>query len=131
MHSQGGPFPAITCALFAPPTESPSQEVCRYPGRRTPLSPTDRQPGAKPLFSMRRLLFSKSRARSSFMSPDAAVLPDATTLGRWLDENDAPGAGEQPELEILTGGSQNTLYRVRRGDERTVLGRPGSGADAT
>jgi aminoglycoside phosphotransferase (APT) family kinase protein len=65
------------------------------------------------------------------MSVDTGAAPDTAALGRWLDENDAPGAGEQPELEILTGGSQNTLYRVRRGDERMVLRMPGSGADAT
>ena len=65
------------------------------------------------------------------MPEDIEPAPDTAALGRWLDENDAPGAGEQPVLELLTGGSQNTLYRVRRGDERMVLRTPGSGADAT
>jgi aminoglycoside phosphotransferase (APT) family kinase protein len=56
--------------------------------------------------------------------------PDTTALGRWLDANNAPGAGELPTLEVLTGGSQNTLYRVHRGTERMVLRMPGAAADA-
>lgn len=54
---------------------------------------------------------------------------DADALGKWLDTNDAPGAGERPELELLTGGSQNTLYRVVRGEHRMVLRMPGARAD--
>jgi aminoglycoside phosphotransferase (APT) family kinase protein len=59
-------------------------------------------------------------------SPDI----DATALGDWLDTHDAPGHGERPELDLLTGGSQNTLYRVRRGEHRMVLRMPGPRADA-
>jgi aminoglycoside phosphotransferase (APT) family kinase protein len=55
---------------------------------------------------------------------------DARALGRWLDSHDAPGQGELPVLELLTGGSQNTLYRVRRGEHRMVLRMPGARADA-
>ncbi|ORV99469.1 acyl-CoA dehydrogenase [Mycobacterium lacus] len=55
---------------------------------------------------------------------------DAVGLGRWLDANDAPGTGVEPALERLTGGSQNTLYLVRRGDHRMVLRMPGARADA-
>ena len=55
---------------------------------------------------------------------------DATALGRWLDANDAPGHGELPELEPLAGGSQNTLYRLRRADATMVLRMPGARADA-
>ena len=54
---------------------------------------------------------------------------DANLLGRWLDRNDAPGQGEQPDLKQLTGGSQNTLYLVTRGDSRMVLRMPGARAD--
>ncbi|OHV03753.1 phosphotransferase family protein [Mycobacterium talmoniae] len=56
--------------------------------------------------------------------------PDAAALGRWLDANGAPGAGELPVLEPLSGGSQNTLYRVLRGGESMVLRMPGARADA-
>jgi aminoglycoside phosphotransferase (APT) family kinase protein len=50
-------------------------------------------------------------------------------LGRWLDTAGAPGAGERPTLERLTGGSQNTLYLVQRGDNRMVLRMPAARAD--
>ncbi len=55
---------------------------------------------------------------------------DAVVLGRWLDANDAPGEGEEPVLEQLSGGSQNTLYLIHRGDHRMVLRMPGARADA-
>ena len=55
---------------------------------------------------------------------------DADVLGRWLDANDAPGAGEDTFLEQLSGGSQNTLYLIHRGDHRMVLRMPGARADA-
>jgi aminoglycoside phosphotransferase (APT) family kinase protein len=50
-------------------------------------------------------------------------------LGRWLDTAGAPGAGERPVLELLTGGSQNSLYLVHRGDTRMVLRMPRARAD--
>lgn len=50
---------------------------------------------------------------------------DAGVLGHWLDSKEAPGHGERPVLEQLSGGSQNTLYLVRRGPERMVLRMPG------
>jgi aminoglycoside phosphotransferase (APT) family kinase protein len=55
---------------------------------------------------------------------------DAGVLARWLDANDAPGSGEEPVLEQLKGGSQNTLYLIERGDQRMVLRMPGARADA-
>ncbi|MGD1172840.1 phosphotransferase family protein [Mycobacterium seoulense] len=55
---------------------------------------------------------------------------DAGVLARWLDANDAPGHGEQPRLQQLKGGSQNTLYLLERGGERMVLRMPGARADA-
>ncbi len=55
---------------------------------------------------------------------------DVRILGRWLDSNGAPGDGEEPVLEQLTGGSQNTLYRIERGGQRMVLRMPGARADA-
>src|SRR6202035_17433 len=54
---------------------------------------------------------------------------DAAVLGRWLDANEAPGDGEEPVLEQLSGGSQNTLYLIHRGDHRMVLRMPGARAD--
>ncbi len=55
---------------------------------------------------------------------------DAEVLGRWLDDNGAPGHGEETVHERLSGGSQNTLYLIHRGDKRMVLRMPGDRADA-
>jgi aminoglycoside phosphotransferase (APT) family kinase protein len=55
---------------------------------------------------------------------------DPGLLGRWLDANAAPGSGEELVLDQLKGGSQNTLYLLRRGDQRMVLRMPGARADA-
>ncbi|WP_067904169.1 phosphotransferase family protein [Nocardia vaccinii] len=50
---------------------------------------------------------------------------DIEKLGSWLDQRDAPGHGELPTVETLSGGSQNTLLRITRGDTRMVLRIPG------
>jgi len=55
---------------------------------------------------------------------------DAGTLERWLDAHEAPGTGEEPLLQQLKGGSQNTLFLLERGGERMVLRMPGPRADA-
>ena len=52
---------------------------------------------------------------------------DTAALGRWLDTQDAPGAGEEPVAEVLKGGSQNMLYRINRGGEGMVLRFSGNG----
>ena len=57
---------------------------------------------------------------------DAGI--DADRLGHWLDQNDAPGDGERPDLKQLAGGSQNSLFLVTRGDTRMVLRMPGARA---
>lgn len=64
--------------------------------------------------------------------PAAPPAPDPDALARWLDEQrDDPtsGYGETVVLEPLAGGSQNSLYRLRRGDHRMILRMPGPGAD--
>jgi aminoglycoside phosphotransferase (APT) family kinase protein len=63
------------------------------------------------------------------MSAELRPDPDAAELGRWLDTHGAPGQGERPVLEVLTGGSQNALYLITRGDRRMVLRMPGARAD--
>lgn len=50
-------------------------------------------------------------------------------LLRFLDDQAAPGSGEDFELRALGGGSQNALYLIRRGDESMVLRMPPSSAD--
>ncbi|MDO9486056.1 MAG: acyl-CoA dehydrogenase, partial [Actinomycetota bacterium] len=42
-------------------------------------------------------------------------------LTRWMDSVDRPGAGETPVLTKISGGSQNELYLVDRGGDRTVM----------
>lgn len=54
---------------------------------------------------------------------------DAAQLGNWLDRQDAPGHGELPSVETMSGGSQNTLLRVTRGGTRMVIRMPGARAD--
>ncbi|BBZ68084.1 acyl-CoA dehydrogenase [Mycolicibacterium insubricum] len=55
--------------------------------------------------------------------------PDCAALTRWLDSAGAPGTGEPAVAELLSGGSQNTLFRIRRGDASMVLRMPGPQAD--
>jgi aminoglycoside phosphotransferase (APT) family kinase protein len=64
------------------------------------------------------------------LETDGGSRLDPGLLGRWLDANGAPGEGEEPVLEQLSGGSQNTLYLIQRGAERMVLRMPGARADA-
>ena len=51
-------------------------------------------------------------------------LVDPARLARWMDEQSLPGAAELPEITRLSGGSQNELFVVARGDDELVLRRP-------
>ncbi|MBM7368816.1 phosphotransferase family protein [Gordonia hydrophobica] len=55
---------------------------------------------------------------------------DHTALARWLDDVGAPGNGETPVIERLTGGSQNELFRVTREGIDGVLRMPPASADS-
>jgi len=55
---------------------------------------------------------------------------DLARLGRWMDSEDLPGAGEVPELSRLAGGSQNELYAVTRPGHRSIMRIPPPSADA-
>ncbi len=46
---------------------------------------------------------------------------DAATLGAWLDTQGLPGAGIPLEQRYLSGGSQNEIYVVSRGDFQAVV----------
>jgi aminoglycoside phosphotransferase (APT) family kinase protein len=46
---------------------------------------------------------------------------DFDRLATWMDENGLPGKGEPIEHTFLSGGSQNEIYEIRRGDERCVI----------
>lgn len=54
---------------------------------------------------------------------------DVEALGHFLDAAGAPGDGQTPGLELISGGSQNVLYRIDRGGHRMVLRMPGPRAD--
>lgn len=54
---------------------------------------------------------------------------DTHLLSRWLDDQHAPGDGELAELQPMSGGSQNALFRIERGGRRMVMRMPGARAD--
>jgi aminoglycoside phosphotransferase (APT) family kinase protein len=54
---------------------------------------------------------------------------DIRKLGRWLDDQGVPGGEGAPAVEKMAGGSQNILYRIRRGQHSGVLRMPGPNAD--
>jgi aminoglycoside phosphotransferase (APT) family kinase protein len=46
---------------------------------------------------------------------------DFERLAAWMDESGLPGKGEPIEPTFLSGGSQNEIYEIRRGDDRSVI----------
>jgi aminoglycoside phosphotransferase (APT) family kinase protein len=48
---------------------------------------------------------------------------DTRRLTAWLDANDLPGAGAA-EVRRVSGGSQNEIFEIRRGDARMALRKP-------
>jgi aminoglycoside phosphotransferase (APT) family kinase protein len=55
---------------------------------------------------------------------------DFERLATWMDEQALPGKGEPIEERFLSGGSQNEIYEIRRGDERCVIRIPPPSAPA-
>ncbi len=51
-------------------------------------------------------------------------LLDGEQLGAWMDREGLPGAGAPVEARFITGGSQNEIFEIRRGDFRCALRRP-------
>lgn len=56
---------------------------------------------------------------------------DIDRLAAWLDERDLPGRGEAIEHRFISGGSQNEIYEIRRGDLHGALRIPPSTAPAS
>jgi len=54
----------------------------------------------------------------------ATSLIDPDALGRWMDTQQLPGAGLPVEYSFISGGSQNEIFEIRRGDFRAALRRP-------
>jgi aminoglycoside phosphotransferase (APT) family kinase protein len=46
---------------------------------------------------------------------------DVERLGAWLDDQGVPGKGEPIEQRFISGGSQNEIYEIRRGDLHAAL----------
>ncbi|ODR23826.1 MULTISPECIES: phosphotransferase family protein [Mycolicibacterium] len=63
-------------------------------------------------------------------STEPAAGPDPERLARWLDTQRAPGHGESVDVQPLSGGSQNQLYLITRGEDTMVLRMPGRSANA-
>ena len=55
---------------------------------------------------------------------------DVERLGAWLDGTRLPGAGEPITTRYLSGGSQNEIYEIRRGDLHCALRIPPPSAPA-
>ncbi len=53
-----------------------------------------------------------------------SALIDADRLARWMDVEGLPGAGAPLEHSFISGGSQNEIFEIRRGDFRAALRRP-------
>src|SRR5579864_4769370 len=55
---------------------------------------------------------------------------DTEALGRWLDTQDLPGSGLPIEQRFVSGGSQNEIFEIRRGDLHGALRKPPTYAPA-
>ncbi len=55
---------------------------------------------------------------------------DFERLAAWMDERGLPGAGEPLEHSFISGGSQNEIYELRRGDLHCVIRIPPTTAPA-
>jgi aminoglycoside phosphotransferase (APT) family kinase protein len=62
---------------------------------------------------------------------DEAKAIDEVALGRWLDTLELPGRGAPIEQRYLSGGSQNEIYEIRRGDLHGALRIPPGTAPAS
>ena len=60
------------------------------------------------------------------MTTTTEPVVDAERLGAWLDQQDLPGKGEPIEQRYLSGGSQNEIFEIRRGDLHAALRKPPS-----
>jgi aminoglycoside phosphotransferase (APT) family kinase protein len=49
---------------------------------------------------------------------------DTQRLGAWMDEVGLPGHGEPVEHAFISGGSQNEIFEIRRGDLHAALRTP-------
>jgi len=55
---------------------------------------------------------------------------DFERLAAWMDDTGLPGKGEPVEHRFLSGGTQNEIYQIRRGDQRCAIRIPPGHAPA-
>ena len=55
---------------------------------------------------------------------------DVERLARWMDEAGLPGKGEPVEHRFVSGGTQNEIYELRRGDLHCAMRIPPPSAPA-
>jgi aminoglycoside phosphotransferase (APT) family kinase protein len=53
---------------------------------------------------------------------------DIARLAEWMDSAALPGKGEPLTARFISGGSQNVIFELRRGEERCVVRMPPPGA---
>ena len=53
---------------------------------------------------------------------------DIHRLAAWMDDAGLPGKGETLNTRFLSGGTQNVIHEIIRGDARCVLRMPPPGA---
>ena len=53
---------------------------------------------------------------------------DVARLADWMDDTGLPGKGEPVRARFLSGGTQNEIYEIRRGDQSCVIRIPPPGA---
>ncbi len=53
---------------------------------------------------------------------------DLARLADWMNENGLPGKGEPMQTRFLSGGTQNQIYQIRRGEHVCVIRIPPPGA---
>jgi aminoglycoside phosphotransferase (APT) family kinase protein len=56
---------------------------------------------------------------------------DFDRLAQWLDEQSLPGKGEPLEQRYVSGGTQNEIYEIRRGDLHCAMRIPPAAAPAS
>lgn len=55
---------------------------------------------------------------------------DVARLALWMDDADLPGKGEPTEARYLSGGTQNIIFLITRGEHQSVIRLPPAGAPA-
>src|SRR5690242_12381403 len=56
---------------------------------------------------------------------------DLDRLAGWMDNEGLPGKGEPLEHQFISGGSQNEIYEIRRGELQAALRIPPPPAPAS